>query len=191
MARSQYPQTTRSLLKTGLLLIYYITILFAQQIKIIISNPFPQLLVSHDQKKNLDIIILIQYISRKLVNFFKTLFNLSHETHPDSGIRAHNAPSSFRKAGHFAPTPTNPKGSYFRKSGGFPILPIRRGPNFADPEGSYFRQSGGVPVLPIRKGPIFANPEGIYFCQSGGVLFSPIRTGPVFANPGGSIIVKT
>ena len=37
MAGSQYPQTTRSLLKTGLLLIYYIDIVFVQKIKIIIS----------------------------------------------------------------------------------------------------------------------------------------------------------
>ena len=39
---------------------------------------------------------------------------------------------------------------------------------FTKPEGS---QSGGVSILPIRRGPIFANPEGSVFCQPGGVLF--------------------
>ena len=33
---------------------------------------------------------------------------------------------------YFAPTPTNSEGSYFCKSGGVPILPIRRGRNFMD-----------------------------------------------------------
>ena len=36
MTGSQYPQTTRSLLKTGLLLIYYFTVVFVQWMKIII-----------------------------------------------------------------------------------------------------------------------------------------------------------
>ena len=75
---------------------------------------------------------------------------------------------------------TKPEGS---QSGGVPILPIRKGPNFASPEGSQFCQSGRVPILPIRRGTVFANPEGYYSCQPGGVLFLPIRRGLVFANP--------
>ena len=83
----------------------------------------------------------------------------------------------------------------FFQSGGVPILPILKGPVFANPEGSQFCQSGGVPTLPIRRGPNFANLEGSQFCQFGGVLFSPIRRGPpilpirkgaIFANPEGS-----
>ena len=50
--------------------------------------------------------------------------------------------------------PENQEGSRF---GGVLILPIRKGPNFANPEGSQFCQSVRVP---FRKGPIFANPEG-------------------------------
>ena len=44
MAESQFPQTTRSLLKTGLLLIYYITFLFLFlfSINIIISSKIDQ-----------------------------------------------------------------------------------------------------------------------------------------------------
>ena len=91
---------------------------------------------------------------------------------------------------------TNPEGSH---SGGVPILPIRRCPNFANPEVSQFCQSGGVPILQIRRGAIFANPEGSKFCQSGGVqffqsggvLFLPIRRGPIFVNPEGYFFVKT
>ena len=78
---------------------------------------------------------------------------------------------------------TKPEGS---QSGGVPILPIRRAPNFANPKGSFFCQSGGVSILPIGSGLIFANPEGSKFCQSGGVLFLPIRSGLVFTNPEGS-----
>ena len=85
------------------------------------------------------------------------------------------------------------------ESPGKTILPIRRGPVFANPEGSQFAnpeescfcQSGGVLFLPIRRGPNFANPEGSCFCQSGGVLFLPILRGPVFANPDGYYFIKT
>ena len=86
---------------------------------------------------------------------------------------------------------TKPEGS---QSGGVPILPIRRAPNFANPKGSFFCQSGGVSILPIGSGLIFANPEGskfcqsggVHICQSGGVLFLPIRRCLVFTNPEGS-----
>ena len=50
------------------------------------------------------------------------------------------------------------------------LLPIRKGPNFANPGRPQFCQSGRVPTLPIRKGP--------NFCQSGRVL--------QFVNPEGS-----
>ena len=73
------------------------------------------------------------------------------------------------------PNFANPERSCFCQSGGVTILPIQRGSNFANPEGSQFRQSGEVPILSIRRGPIFANPEGSQFCQSGRVLFLPIR----------------
>ena len=61
----------------------------------------------------------------------------------------------------------SPEGSFFHKTGG---VPIRRGLIFANsegpnPEGSKFCQSGGVSILPIRKGPIFANPAGYYFIK--------------------------
>ena len=59
----------------------------------------------------------------------------------------------------------NPEGSCFHKPGG---VPTRRVLIFTNSEGS---QSGGVSILPIRKGPTFANPEGTVFCQTGGVLF--------------------
>ena len=94
---------------------------------------------------------------------------------------------------------TNPEGS---QSGRFPILPIRKGPNFANPEVSQFCQSEMVPILPIRrvpilqirkgpnfanpKGPKFANTEGSQFCQSGRIPIFPIRKGPNSANPEGS-----
>ena len=70
------------------------------------------------------------------------------------------------------------------------MLPIRRGPNFANPEESQFCQSGGVPILPIRRGPNFVNPEGSQFCQSGGVPILPIRRGPNFANPEGYFFAR-
>ena len=81
---------------------------------------------------------------------------------------------------------TNPEGSH---SGGVPILPIRRCPNFANPEVSQFCQSGGVLFLLIRRGPNFANPEGSNFSNRG-VLFLPIRKGLVFTNPEGSYFCK-
>ena len=90
----------------------------------------------------------------------------------------------------------NPRESIFTKpegsqSGGVPILPIRRAPNFANREWSYICQSGGVqilpirrgPFLPIRRGPIFANPEWSCFYQSGGVLFLSTRRGIVLSRP--------
>ena len=69
--------------------------------------------------------------------------------------------------------------------GGVLFLPIRRGSIFANPEGSQFCQSGGVLFLAIRRGPIFANLEGSQLCQSGSFPISPIRRGPIFANPEG------
>ena len=93
---------------------------------------------------------------------------------------------------------TNPEGSQFCQSEGFPILPIRRGlilpiwrgPNFANPEGSNCANPEGSNFA-NPEGPNFSNPEGSYFCQSGGVIFCqpggvpilPIRRGPIFANP--------
>ena len=54
----------------------------------------------------------------------------------------------------------NPEGSCFHKTGG--VL-FRRGLTFTNSGKS---QSGGVSVLPIRKGPIFANPEGYCFLST-------------------------
>ena len=87
---------------------------------------------------------------------------------------------------------TNPEGSQsgrvanFCQSAGVLLLPIQKGPIFANPEGSYFCQSGRVKFLPIRKGPIFVNPEGSIFCQFERVQILSIRKGPIFANPEGS-----
>ena len=102
------------------------------------------------------------------------------------------------------PNFTNPEGS---QSGRVPILPIRKGPNFANSEGSHFCKSGGVSIWSIRKGPNFANPEGSKFCQfarvrnignpegsqhcqSGGVLFCQ-SGGVLFVNPEGYYFIKT
>ena len=99
---------------------------------------------------------------------------------------------------YFRANVTNPEGSQFCQSGGVPILPTRRGPNFANPEGSNFAN---------LEGSDFANPAGSYFCQSegscfcqsggscfcqsGGVLFLPIQRGPVFTNPAGSCFCQS
>ena len=127
--------------------------------------------------------ILIQYISRKLVNFLKRcliylmrpirILESGHITLLVLFGRLGTSPQHppIPKGPIFA----NPEGSQFCQSGGVPMLPIRKDPIFANPEGSKFCQSGRVPFLPIRKGPIFANPERSYFRQSGGVLFLQTR----------------
>ena len=61
MAGSQYHQTTMSLLKTGLVLNYHITIFFCfvdknHHIHRKWINPFPRLLASFYLKKELDVI---------------------------------------------------------------------------------------------------------------------------------------
>ena len=53
----------------------------------------------------------------------------------------------------------NPEGFCFHKTGGVAIWSDHL---FANSEGS---QSGGVSILPMRKGPIFANPEGYYIIK--------------------------
>ena len=51
-------------------------------------------------------------------------------------------------------------------------------------EGSHFCQSGRIPILPIRKGPIFANPEGSYFANpEGHLIFNRNINGRGFKDP--------
>ena len=81
---------------------------------------------------------------------------------------------------------TNPEGS---QSGGVPILPIRRGPNFANPAVSNFANPEGS-YFANPKGSCFYQSGGVPFCQSGGVLFFPIRRGPILSIRRGIVLSR-
>ena len=114
MAGSQYPQTTRSLLKLGLLLIYYITSLLcsvgkSHHLHRRYINPFPQLLASHYLKTSFVLNKFNSGHSGKPKVCLKQFKFQSREPSgfriPDSGFRRNNTLISFRKAGHVVPTP--------------------------------------------------------------------------------------
>ena len=90
MAGSQYPETTRLLLKTGLLLICYITFVFLTVDKKHHMhrrwiNLLPQLLASHYLKTSIDVIYFNSGHTRKL-KMVKIQVSFLPETLSDSGI---------------------------------------------------------------------------------------------------------